>query len=171
MGNGERMAEKAKTGRPNAWETIIEPAIKDGTLEKLAKQAGMTKRNIAKALGVSYSVFMQCQKDFSELQDIFKKTKQSRLEEIEMSAKKEAVGYWITETKTTRRKDEAGKMVAVVEEYKKWCRPSTAMQIFLLKNISAQKGHKGIVYDDNPINTQLRREELQFRKDNANEWG
>lgn len=163
----------ARTGRPNAWETIIKPAIEDGTLEKLAKQAGMTKRKIAKAIGVSYSVFMQCQKDFTELQDIFKRARVSQMEELETAMKKEAVGYWITETKTTRRKDESGKMVAVVEEYKKWCRPSATLQIFLACNISNQKDYKGkIKYDRDPIATQLRRDELEYRKEKqADEWG
>lgn len=161
-----------KTGRPNAWEAIIKPSIEDGTLEKLAKQAGMTKRKIAKAIGVSYSVFMQAQKDFTELQDIFKKARISRMEEIEESAKKEALGYWITETKTTKRKDDSGNMVATVEEFRKWCRPSTAMQIFLMCNLSHQKGYKGTIYENDPARNKLRREEMELKKElNSEDWG
>ena len=78
----------------------------------------------------------------------------------------------ITETKITKRKDDSGNMIATVEEFKKWCRPSTAMQIFLMCNLSHQKGYKGTIYENDPARNKLRREEIELKKELNNEdWG
>lgn len=163
----------AKKGRPNIYETIIKPSIESGMLLELAKNPNYNKRKIAKALGVSYSAFMQCQKDYKEISDIFQKARISQVEELEQSAKKEATGYWITETKTTKRKDDSGKTVVVIEEYKKWCRPCPTLQIFLLSNWTHEKNYKGdIVYSRDPSMLELREKELELKKEIADskEW-
>lgn len=158
----------AKIGRPNIFETVIKPAIDDGTLLELAKNPSMTKRKLAKKLGVSYSAFMQAQKDFSELSDLLKKARKSRIEELEEAAKKEALGYWITEEKTVYRQDEHGKKQAYKEKYKKYVRPSATMQIFLLCNWTHAKDYDApIKYERDPISTKLREKELEFRKEQA----
>lgn len=162
-----------KIGRPSIYETTIKPAMESGELAKLASNPKMTKRGIAKALGVSYSAFMQAQKDYKELSDFMKKAKVCQVEELESAARKEAMGYWITEKKTVRRKDESGKWVACVEEFEKWQRPSATMQIFLLSNWTHAKDYMGrLKYERDPAATELRKEEMEFRKEQAekNDW-
>ncbi|MBR2909321.1 MAG: hypothetical protein IKC11_03115 [Clostridia bacterium] len=162
-----------KKGRPNLYETIIKPAIESGRLEEMAKDPNLNKRKIAQLLGVSYSVFMQAQKDFPQISDIFQKAKVSQVEELEKAIKKEATGYWITEKKTTKRKDDSGKWVAVVEEYEKWCRPNATTQIFLITNLTHSEGYKGeTVYHRDPSMIEMKKAEMELKKEIAElkEW-
>lgn len=158
----------ARKGRPNLYETIIKPAIESGRLEELAKDPNLNKRKIAQILGVSYSVFMQAQKDFPQISDIFQKAKVSQVEQLEQAMKKEATGYWVTETKTVKRKDDTGKWIATVEEYKKWCRPNPTIQIFMITNWTHEKNYKGeIVYHRDPSMLEMKEAEMQLKKEIA----
>lgn len=156
----------AKIGRPNLYEKVIKPAIDSGKLAEMAADPNLNKRKIAKLLGVSYSVFMQAQKDFPQISDIFQKAKTSAVETLEIAAKKEATGYWITEEKIVTRQGADGQKAAQVEKYKRWCRPSAAMQIFLLSNMTHSEDYKGeTVYSRDPALLKLREKELELKKE------
>lgn len=157
----------AKAGRPSKFETHIKPFIENGELEKMASDPNMNKRKIAKRLGVSYSVFMEHQKKFPEIQEIFKKAESNKIESLEEATIKEATGYWIEEEEKIIKKDEDGIPHITIRKNKRWQRPNATLQIFLLCNWTQSKSYKGQKYERDPVSTQLRKEDLKFRKEQA----
>lgn len=122
----------AKKGRPNAWTEKIEPRREE--IIEWAK-AGATNAEIAEALGVSYSTFMEhCSKN-TDFSDSLKQARLGGVPLVKLALMKRALGFEYEETKSGMRPDKDGNMVAYTEITKKYALPDVgACQTFLRNN-------------------------------------
>lgn len=145
----------AKRGRPNAFLEKIEPR-KDEIVAWV--KAGATNAEVAEALGVSYSTFMEhCAKnpDFS---DSLKQARLSGVPEVKLALFKRAVGFEYTEVKTSMKKDDDGEIRQYVEKIKRYALPDVgAIQTYLRNNTSDFRDKAKLDYD-------FKKDELELRK-------
>jgi hypothetical protein len=112
----------------NRWD----PWLTEDGLLKIQGWArdGLTDKQIAHNMGVAWSTLKIWKTRFPALTDALRKGKEVVDREVENALYKRALGYWVTETKTTTLPDGAVK----VEEIRKHVAPDTTAQIFWLKN-------------------------------------
>lgn len=91
---------------------------------------GLIDKQIAHNMGVSWTTLKSWKNKFPELAEALQKSKEVVDREVENALFKRALGYWVTETKTTTYADGTEK----VEEIRKHIAPDTTAQIFWLKN-------------------------------------
>lgn len=118
-----------KRGRPNSFETIIKPKMDDILLWA---RAGATNAEIASALGVSYSTFVDHISKNNEFSDSLKEARLSGVPEVKMALYKRAIGFEYEEKKVSLKKDEDGETRQYVETTKKYALPDVgAIQTYL----------------------------------------
>jgi hypothetical protein len=112
----------------NRWD----PWLTEDGLLKIQGWArdGLTDKQISHNMGVAWSTLKSWKTRFPALTDALRKGKEVVDREVENALYKRALGYWVTETKTTTLPDGAVK----VEEIRKHVAPDTTAQIFWLKN-------------------------------------
>ena len=110
------------------YETIVEPRLSE--IRKWASEDHATMKEIAKALGISYSGFRKYAKDYPQLGGIMTENRQQANEEAIGSFYKRVTGY---EVKETVRERVNGKMV-VVREVTKHIPPDVSAGQFWLTN-------------------------------------
>ena len=112
----------------NRWD----PWLTEDGLLKIQGWArdGLTDKQIAHNMGVAWSTLKSWKTRFDDLAEALRKGKEVVDREVENALYKRALGYWVTETKTTTLPDGAVK----VEEIRKHVAPDTTAQIFWLKN-------------------------------------
>ena len=112
----------------NRWD----PWLTEDGLLKIQGWArdGLTDKQISHNMGVAWSTLKIWKTRFPALTDALRKGKEVVDREVENALYKRALGYWVTETKTTTLPDGAVK----VEEIRKLVAPVTTAQIFWLKN-------------------------------------
>jgi hypothetical protein len=112
----------------NRWD----PWLTEDGLLKIQGWArdGLTDKQISHNMGVAWSTLKIWKTRFPALTDALRKGKEVVDREVENALYKRALGYWVTETKTTTLPDGAVK----VEEIRKHVAPDTTAQIFWLKN-------------------------------------
>lgn len=112
----------------NRWD----PWLTEDGLLKIQGWArdGLTDKQIAHNIGVAWSTLKIWKTRFPDITEALRKGKEVVDREVENALYKRAMGYWVTETKTTTLPDGAVK----TEEYRKHITPDTTAQIFWLKN-------------------------------------
>lgn len=150
------MAEK---GRPNAWTERIEPR-KDEIVAWA--RAGATNKEIAEALGVSYSTFcnhLSKNKDFS---DSVKDARLSGVPAVKLALMKRALGFEYEEVKTSIRKDDDGEVKQFIEKIKKYCPPDVgACQTFLRNNTEDFRDRAKLDYDFKTMEIELKKLQIE----------
>ena len=145
----------AKKGRPNAWTEKIEPRREE--IIEWAK-AGATNAEIAEALGVSYSTFMDhCSKnvDFS---DSLKQARLGGVPLVKLALMKRALGFEYEEKKTYKKKDDEGNVQEYIEITKKQALPDVgACQTFLRNNCDGFRDRDKTTYDFKEMELELKK--------------
>ena len=152
----------ARRGRPNAFETIIEPRMDEIILWARAKA---TNQEIASALGIGYSTFCSHVAENKEFSDSLKQARLSGVPIVKMSLYKLANGFEYEEVKTSMKKDEDGEVRQYVEKIKKYALPNLgAIQTFLRNNTDDFRDKDKTTYDFKEMELELRK--LQVENNN-----
>ena len=108
-----------------------DPWLTDDGLLKIQGWAtdGLIEKQIASNMGVSIRTLINWKQRFPELAKALSRGKDVADREVENALHKRALGYWVTETKTTILPDGVK-----TEEFHKHIVPDTTAQIFWLKN-------------------------------------
>lgn len=101
---------------------------------KMARDEGLNDKEIAHNLGISESCYYEWLKKHKEFSESIKKGRELSIDKVENALFKEAIGYWVEETKTYIQKGRDGEKTTRVEKVKKFIRPNVTSQIFALKN-------------------------------------
>ncbi len=122
---------------------------------------GLSEKQIFTNLGIGKTTWESYKKQYSELMDVLKKGRENQIEEVENSLFKNATGYYFYVQESVKVKDADGGESVQVVTLKKFKGPETGAIAFFLKN----KDKKN--YSDNPNMIDIKREELQLRKDES----
>lgn len=153
----------AKGGRKSAYEEVIKPHFKE-IGQMLAE--GHTIAKICDGLGVSQSTWFKYVNLMPEFSELIKKSRDSLVSDIKAALKRKAIGFQYTEIKKITERGEDGKMHLVrIEETIKTSPPDVAAANVLLKNYDTEN------WSDNPRQDKLRRDELEWKKQHAQEVG
>ena len=117
-------------GRKSLYDSVVRPRLDD-----IKEWIGiMNEADIADRLGISVTSFEKYKRENKELADVLVAGKERLVDDLKQTLKKKAKGFEYTETKTIIRQ-EAGKLIKVIEEYKKYSPPDTGAIHLLLKNL------------------------------------
>ncbi|WP_163580074.1 helix-turn-helix domain-containing protein [Gracilibacillus saliphilus] len=113
-----------KGGRPSKWDEIMDDSKL--TLVEGWKRDGLSDKQVAENLGVSYTVLKEWKKKYPSFATAIKKGKEVSDYELENALHKRARGYYYTEQTITN----AGEVVEIT----KYEHPNPTSLIFALKN-------------------------------------
>ena len=148
-------------GRKSRYETHVKPY-----LQQISEWYELlTEAQIAKKLGISVASLENYKKQYPELAECLKNGKEHLIEELKNSLKKKAKGFTYEESKTVIR-EENGKMVKVVEKYKRYAVPDTGAIHLLLKNLDETWRND----DHSTIDLKRQKLELEKEKAEADNW-
>lgn len=147
------------------WD-YVKAAIDDGRIERWARD-GVLEKDMAKSLNIHISTWCRFKHEHKELSEALKKSYAALCNQVENEGLlKAATGYTYVETKEIKEKNEEGEWRTVRKEiYTKHQPPNVAAISFLLKNRG--KGQ----WSDNPQAMELRRKELELKKQIAESTG
>lgn len=146
-------------GRKDRYESHVKPRLE----EIRAWYQVCTEAQIAKKLGISMTTFGRYKREHPELREVLKEGRETLVEDLKVTLKKKAQGYYYEETKTVIRQ-EGEKEVRVIEKYKRYAHPDTGAIHLLLKNLDDDWRN-----DDKPT-MEMKRQHLQLAKQKAEEW-
>lgn len=97
---------------------------------------GLSDEQIAHNMGIAYSTLREWKKKYSAFSAVLKKTKDVVDKEVENALRKTSEGFYVEETTEELRwnRDKGCYEMVVTKRVKKYIPPSTAAQIFWLKN-------------------------------------
>lgn len=158
------MAIKNKSGRPNAYETIILPRIEE--VEAWAKE-GATDKDIAVALGLNPGSFARIKSRYGEFSDLLKKAHEVPVKEIKKALYKRAIGFSYTEDSTVTETEDDEVVRIKTTKSTKYMPPDVAAALVLLKHWDRENG-----WTNDPATLELKKKELKLREDQAKkgEW-
>lgn len=145
-------------GRKNKFETHIRPHLAE--IPKL--YTTMTEGQIAKYLGVSASGFENYKRQYPELREALRVSKDSLAEELRSVLKKKAMGFYYEEEKTVTR-TENGNEVVTTERTKKYAQPDTGAIHLLLKNIDREW------HNDDVRTLELKEKQVEIQQQKADD--
>lgn len=148
----------ATRGRKSKYDTEIKPHLDE---IREAVKNGATVTEIAAALGIAESTLYKYKNEKAELSAAFTRGRANIVIQIRGALLKKALGYEYQEKKQYIKKDEDGESVTYTEITTKHQAPSETAGAMLLRN-----------YDENwldkdSITTQLKQQELELKKMNA----
>ena len=145
----------AKKGRPNAWTEKIEPRKEE--IIEWAK-AGATNAEIAEALGVSYSTFMEhCSKN-TDFSDSLKQARLGGVPLVKLALMKRALGFEYEEKTNGMRPDKDGNMIPYTEIKTKYALPDVgACQTFLRNNCEDFRDRDKTTYSMKEMELELKK--------------
>lgn len=120
-------------GRKDRYETNVKPKLKE--IKEWIQI--MYEKDIAKRLGVSLSSFENYKKKYPDLKAAIEDGKETLIQDLKMSLKKKAKGFYYTETRRTYITNENGEKTGeiMVIETKKYAPPDVGAAHLLLKNL------------------------------------
>lgn len=117
-------------GRKSRYETHVFPYI-----EQIREWIQLlTEDQIAKRLGVGHTSLQKYKKEHPELAQALKEGRAELVENLKMTLKKKAQGFYYEETKTVVKQEDGGE-VKIIERYRKYAQPDTGAAHLLLKNL------------------------------------
>ena len=148
-------------GRKNLYETLVQPR-----LNEIPEMVGvMTEEQIAKRLGISRRSLEKYKQQHEELRAALLKGREALVQDLKMTLKKKARGFYYEETKTTIRA-ENGKETKVIEKFKKYAQPDTGAIHLLLKNLDETWRND----DRETMDLKRQRLEMEKEKNEAQNW-
>lgn len=158
----------SKRGRKDIYTLKIKPRF-DDIADWKAK--GLTERQIAANLGISYSSFNKYKSLRKEFSDLLLDSVQPLVNEIRGALVKRALGYQYEEKKTYTKTDDTGKKIEYTETVTKEQAPDVAAIHLLLKNLD--RNEDGSSNWSNDWNSERRKDkelELKEKNSEANIW-
>lgn len=151
----------AKRGRKSYYESIIQPNLKQ--IEELVKK-GLLEKEIYEALGVSKTVWYEAKLKHAEFADVLNcKHRLEAVEKLEAAALRAACGYTYTETRKIYKPNDddvlGAPILSAYEVTEKHQPANSQLNRYLLQNWG-----KEYKYTADPLQHELRRDELEFRK-------
>ena len=138
------------------------PRVKERFAEiEIWLKNGLAERQIIKNLGIGKTTWESYKKKYPELMDLLKKGRETQIAEVENSLYKNATGFYYFIQESVKVKNADGSESVKVVTLKKFKAPETGACAFFLKN----KDKKN--WADNPNMLDIKREELQIRKDES----
>lgn len=146
----------AKMGRKNVYDTHIKPFFPN----ILEMCQNMTDKQIAEALGVSYTAFKKHKKEQKELSDLLQKGRQNLVVDLKSTLIKKAKGFFYDEVEETKELNpDTGELETVKKVFKKkYAQPDTGAAHLLLKNYDKEN------WSNDPQILELRKKELELRE-------
>lgn len=152
----------AKRGRKPAYETIIKPALPQ--IAELVKR-GLLEKEIMAAIGVSKSVWYDAKVKYAEFSDVLNaRHRIEAVEKLEAAALKSACGYTYTEKRKVYKPidpmdEDSPPVLVALEVIEKHQPANSQLSRYLLQNWGKEYG-----YTADPLQQELKRDELEFRK-------
>lgn len=145
-------------GRPSKYKSHVEPYLDD--IRDMALT--MTEEQIAKTLGVGYTVFREYKRQYPALNDALKKGRRELVKELRSTLIRRAKGFQYEEKKIIKEGD---KVVQEIHTTKS-ALPDVAALNLLLKNYDREN------WANDPQTLELRKKELALRERQveADEW-
>ena len=155
-----RVAKKKKNpgGRRNKYFSHVEPRFAEA---ELWLRDGLSEAQIYKNLGVGKTSWERYKKDYPELAELLKKGRETQVEEVENSLFKLATGFYYYVDEAVKVKLGNGVEEVKVVRLQKFKSPETGAVAFFLKNKAKDR------YSDNPQMVDIKREELDLRREQA----
>lgn len=155
------MAAKKKKGRANKYFTHVKPRFNE-IREWL--RLGASDQEIFENLGVGRTAFYNYLKEFPELKELMKEGRKSPVQEIKAAMLKNALGFDYSESQTIYEVNPDTGIMEPVRTVKtrKHSKPDPASGMILLKHWAKDEG-----WTNDPAQLKLRREELEFKKQQA----
>lgn len=148
-------------GRKDLYATQVQPR-----LSEIPDMVGtMTEEQIAKRLGVSRRSFEKYKQAHPELRAALLKGREDLVQDLKITLKKKAQGFYFKETKTTIR-EENGRKIKVIEQFEKYAQPDTGAIHLLLKNLDDSWRND----DRETMELKRQRLEMEKEKNEANNW-
>lgn len=152
----------SKRGRKPYYETIIKPVLHQ--IEELVKK-GLTEKEIMTALNVSKTTWYEAKLKYAEFADVLNaRHRLEAVEKLEAAALQAACGYTYTEKRKIYKPSdpeagEAAPVLAALEITEKHQPANSQLNRYLLQNWGKEYG-----YTADPVQHELKRDELEFRK-------
>lgn len=152
----------SKAGRKSDYETKIKPNLK--AIAELVKK-GFLQKEMMDIIGVKKTVWYRAKVEHEEFRDIIdNRLRLDAVEKLEAAALKEACGYDYKETKKIYEPSEPDNPLSPprlirMEIYEKHQAANPRLNQYLLQNWGKESG-----YTSDPVQQELRRDELEFRK-------
>lgn len=122
---------------------------------------GATDKEIAANLGIHLATFYDYKNKKPEFSELLKAARRKPVEEIKAALFKKAIGFEYVEGQVTTDKD--GRKTKTV--YKKQALPDATAAMMLLKHWAKDEG-----WTSDPQMLDLKKEELQLRRELADDW-
>lgn len=119
----------------------------------------LTDEKIAERIGIHKATLAEWKSKFPELNEAIKKGRTPVIEEVEDTAYKSAIGYYVEETTTVINKGEDGKERAQITKHKRWVKPEPALICYLLNNMKREK------FSNNPKQEEVESEVLKTARE------
>ena len=150
----------AKRGRPNAYTEIIEPRKEEIINWARAKA---TNAEIAEALGIGYSTFMDHVSKNTDFSDSLKRARMSGVPNVKLALYKRATGFEYEETKKYIKVDQKdGREYRYTEITTKYALPDVgAQQTFLRNNCEDFRDRDKATYDFKSMEIELKRKSVE----------
>lgn len=142
--------------RPSEYDIRVKPHIDK---VRAWKRNGATDDQICEQLGISKSTFCLYKKKYSEFSDALKKSKAEFVHDLKGELARLAFKHELTTKKVYTTTGEDGKEKKHVEITTKEVDGDIAAIQILLKNLDKENG-----WSDNPLQLDLRQQELELKK-------
>ena len=156
----KRKDSPEKKGRKNKYIEEVRPRFNE-----IAEwcRLGMLDKDIADNLGISKQTFCEYKKRYPELGEFLKKSRKKPVRLVKSALLKRACGFTYSEKKIVTYSDGTKR----TEENIRTALPDPASCMILLKHWAKEEG-----WTNDPAALELRREELEFKKEQAakEEW-
>jgi hypothetical protein len=149
--------EVDRVGRHSKW-----PLVEARFAEiEIWLRGGMIEEKICQNLGIGVTTWEGYKNRYPQLRELLKKGNDAQVQEVEDSLFKSATGFYYHAEEVIKIKDKDGNETVQVVRVEKFKPPDTGAMCFFLKN--KKRGD----WADNPQLIDLRRQELEIRRDEA----
>ena len=137
------------------------PQVKERFAEiEVWLRKGLSEKQICRNIGISVSTWELYKTKYSELPELLKSGRETQVTEVENALFKAATGYYYTIDEAVKVKDADGNERVEVVPVTRFKGPEVGAMCFFLKNKAG--------YSDNPKAIDIKREELEIRRREAN---
>lgn len=148
-------------GRRGMYDTHVLPRLKDISQWYLTQ----TEQQIAKRLGIAPITFEKYKSAHAELREALSRGREDLADELKLTLKKKALGFYYTEKKTVTKTINGIEQI-LIEEYEKYSPPDVGAIHLLLKNIDDEWRND----DRATVDLKKQKLELDAKKAEADEW-
>lgn len=131
-------------------------------IKQWRRQEGLSEKDVAARLGITQQTLENYKNRYPEFKEAMQEAKAAIVSDVFSALLKRAKGYDYEEIKVYNKEDGEGNITQYTERTRKHEPPSVAACSLLLKNLDREHD-----WSDNPTMLQVKRDELQLRKQMA----